>query len=104
MMQKHQRLETKPLQMELDMEEILKYLRKNGERLDKDIATATGIPLETVRIHLTELSNKGEVMTCHSTRYVKGKKIEGLKCRVTGITPQAAPGRKSNGKTQLTLT
>ena len=32
------------------MHEILKYLKAHGERLDSDIAKATGISLEKVRL------------------------------------------------------
>lgn len=83
------------------MNEILQYLKTRGERLDSEIAEATGIPLSKVRIHLKELTDKGDVMSCHSTRYEKGKKIEGIRCRISGFIPPAAPGRKS--KAQLTL-
>lgn len=83
------------------MKEILQYLKKHGERLDSDIAAATGISLATVHLHLANLTTKHEVVTCHTTRFVKGKKIEGVTCRITGYTPPAAPGRKS--KAQLNL-
>jgi hypothetical protein len=33
-------------------------------------------------------------MTCQSTRFVEGRKIEGLLCRIAGYIPPAAPGRK----------
>ena len=77
------------------MQEILTYLKTRGEQLDSEIATATGIPLESVRRHVSALSFKGEVMTCQSIRYRDGKKIEGLLCRIAGYIPPAAPGRKS---------
>lgn len=83
------------------MHEILKYLKTHGERLDSEIAEAMGISLAKVRIQLTELSAEGEIMTCHIIRYEKGKKIEGLSCRLSGHIPKAAPGRKS--KVQLKL-
>ena len=83
------------------MKEILEYLKKNGERLDTEIADAVGISIVKVRSHISELANNGDVMTCHSTRYEKGKKIEGIRCRVSGYIPPAAPGRKS--KSQLKL-
>ena len=83
------------------MKEILQYLKKNGEQLDTDIAVATGISLATVRLHLAELSARYEIVACQTTRFVKGKKIEGLACRVAGYIPPAAPGRKS--KAQLNL-
>lgn len=83
------------------MKEILQYLKKHGERFDTDIAQATGIPLAKVRLHLSELAAKKEIMVCHSIRFEKGKKIEGISCRLTGYIPPAAPGRKS--KSQLKI-
>jgi DeoR/GlpR family transcriptional regulator of sugar metabolism len=83
------------------MKEILQYLKTHGERLDTEIAEAVGLSLAKVRIQLTDLSAKGEIMTCHSTMFEKGKQIEGIKCRLAGFTPPAAPGRKS--KSQLKL-
>lgn len=83
------------------MKEILQYLKKHGERLDTDIAEATGISLATVRLHLAELAAKCEVVACHSIKFEKGKKVEGTIYRVAGYTPPASPGRKS--KTQLKL-
>jgi predicted ArsR family transcriptional regulator len=76
------------------MKEILQYLKDHGERYDTDIAVATGIPLANVHLHLSELAAKGAVMACHSIRFEKGKKVEGICCRLAGYTPQAAPGRK----------
>jgi DNA-binding IclR family transcriptional regulator len=80
------------------VQEILKYLKDRGEQLDSEIATAVGIPLESVRRHVSALSARGEVMTCQSTRYSDGKKIEGLLCRIAGYVPPAAPGRKPKAK------
>jgi transcription initiation factor IIE alpha subunit len=83
------------------MKEILQYLEKHGERLDTEIAIATGISLSNVRIHLLELTAKREIMSCHSIRFEKGKKIEGISCRLIGYIPPATPGRKS--KAQLSM-
>jgi transcription initiation factor IIE alpha subunit len=83
------------------MKEILEYLKMHGECLDTEIAEAAGISLTKVRLHLSELAAKGEVIACHSIRFEKGKKIEGLCCRLAGYIPPAAPGRKS--KVQLKL-
>ena len=81
------------------MNEILQYLKKHGERFDSEIAAATGTSLAKVRVYLSELSDKREIMTCYSIRFEKGKKIEGTRCRISGYIPPAAPGRKS--KSQL---
>ena len=83
------------------MNEILQYLKKHGERLDTEIAVATNISLTNVRLHLSELAAKGEIMACHSIRFEKGKKVEGISCRIAGYIPPATPGRKS--KTPLEL-
>lgn len=83
------------------MKEILQYLKKHGEQLDTEIAVATGISLATVRLHLAELTARYEVVACQTTRFVKGKKVVGMACRVAGYIPPASPGRKS--KAQLNL-
>ena len=83
------------------MKEILQYLKKHGEQLDTEIAVATGISLANVRLHLSELAATGEVMTCHSTRFEKGKKIEGVSCRLAGYIPPASPGRKSKAQLKI---
>ena len=76
------------------MQEILKFLKDRGEKLDAEIALAMDMPLDVVRRHVSALSARGEIMTCQSTRYTEGKKIEGLLCRIAGYVPPAAPGRK----------
>ena len=82
------------------MQTILKYMRARGEQLDAEIAAATRIPLEEVRIQLSELSARGDVIVCRSTRYIKGKPSEGLLCRIAGYIPTASTGRKAKPKTQ----
>lgn len=77
------------------MNEILQYLKKHGEKLDAEIAEAAGLSLSKTRLHLAELAAKGEVIVCDSIRFEKGKKIEGIICRVSGYIPPAAPGRKA---------
>ncbi len=76
------------------MKEILQYLKTHGERFDTEIADAMGISLVKARLQLSELAGKGEIMTCHSIRFEKGKQIEGVRCRLAGYIPPAAPGRK----------
>jgi DNA-binding transcriptional regulator LsrR (DeoR family) len=77
------------------MNEILRYLKKHGEQLDAEIARAAGLSLSKTRHYLAELAAKGEVVVYHSTRFEEGHKIEGIRCRLSGIVPKAAPGRKS---------
>lgn len=83
------------------MKDILQYLKTNGERLDTEIAQATGVSLANVRAQLSDLAAKGEIMACHSIKFVNGKKVEGVSCRLAGYIPPASPGRKS--KVQLKL-
>jgi len=83
------------------MKEILQFLKKHGERLDTEIAVATGISLSNVHLHLTELANSGEIVACHSIKFDKGRKIEGIICRIAGYIPPASPGRKSKAQLKL---
>lgn len=83
------------------MNEILQYLKTHGERLDAEIAQAVGLSVANVRKHLVELAAKGEIMSYQSTKFENGKKVEGIRCRIAGFIPPAAPGRKS--KVQLKL-
>ncbi|MBI3433412.1 MAG: ArsR family transcriptional regulator [Hydrogenophilales bacterium] len=76
------------------MQKIHAYLKTRGEQLDSEIAAATRIPLEDVRVHLSEMSKRGDIIACHTTRFIKGRKIEGMLCRVSGYIPAASPGRK----------
>ena len=73
---------------------ILDYLRKNGQRLDSEIAAATGIPLNSVRSSILNLSARGEVSKCSVTRFNDGKPVEGLLCRIAGTIPPKVPGPK----------
>jgi DNA-binding Lrp family transcriptional regulator len=77
------------------LREILQYLKDHGEQLDSEIATGTRISLAEVRLRVSGLSARGEVMTCRVTRFKNGTKSEGLLCRVAGFSPPAAPGRKT---------
>lgn len=84
------------------MNEILQYLKTRGEHLDSEIAKATGMSLAKTRLCLSELAAKGEVMSCHSIRFENGKKIEGIRCRISGYIPPATPGRKSKAQLKFT--
>ncbi|HEY6018980.1 MAG TPA: ArsR family transcriptional regulator [Candidatus Paceibacterota bacterium] len=83
------------------MNEILQYLKTHGERLDAEIAQTVGLSLAKVRVELAEMTAKREIMCYQSTKFENGKKIEGMRCRILGFVPPAAPGRKS--KVQLKL-
>ena len=84
------------------MQEILKYLKNRGEQLDSEIAAATGISLENVRLRVAKLSATGEVIVCQSIRFDdKGKKSERMLCRIAGYIPPAAPGRKPKAQPKV---
>jgi hypothetical protein len=80
------------------MQKIHTYLKSRGEQLDSEIAAATRIPLEDVRVYLSEMTKRGDIIACHTTRFIKGKKIEGMLCRIAGFTPTASPGRKPKAR------
>ena len=80
------------------MQAILEYLKHSGERLDSEIAAATGLSLAAVRLGVADLQARGAVMVCRSIRYKDGKEIDGMLCRVSGYIPPAAPGRKSKAQ------
>ena len=80
------------------MQEILQYMKNSGERLDSEIAAATGLSLAKVRMSVTDLQARGAVMVCRSIRYKDGKEIDGILCRISGYIPPAAPGRKSKAQ------
>jgi len=73
---------------------ILQYLKIHGQKLDSEIAAATGIPLSKVRLSLSDLSARGEISRCSVTRFNDGKPIERMLCRVAGSIPPTTPGRK----------
>jgi DNA-binding IclR family transcriptional regulator len=83
----------------MDNAPILQYLKKHGQQLDLDIAAAMGLPISSVRSSLMDLSARGEISKCSVTRYNDGKAIEGMLCRVAGMIPPVAPGRKPGVKT-----
>lgn len=82
----------------LHVEPVLQYLKKYGQRLDSEIALATGISLQKVRASISDLSSRGEISHCSVTRYNNGKPVEGILCRVAGSIPPSTPGRKPGAK------
>ena len=79
---------------------ILDYLKNHGERLDSEIAAATGMTVDNVRTSVTTLAAKGDVMVCRSIRFKDGKHIEAMLCRIAGYIPPAAPGRKPKAQSE----
>lgn len=79
---------------------ILDFLKINGERLDAEIAEALQMPMTVVASHVSQLSAAGEVICCKVTRYVDGRTIEGVSCRLSCNVPAPARGRKPGVKKQ----
>ena len=75
--------------------DILLCLKKHGQRLDLELAKETGVPIAMVRQRLTELAATGAIITCDSTRFEDGKRVEALVYRMSGWVPPPAPGRKA---------
>lgn len=74
--------------------QILEYLKRHGQLLDSEIASATGISLKNVRASLSDLSVRGEISRCNVIKYSEGRPVEAIQCRISGYVPPAAPGRK----------
>lgn len=77
---------------------ILAHLKKHGQLLDSEIAAGMGLPLPAVQESISELVAQGEISSCRVTRFLKGKPVEGIQCRIRGFAPPAAPGRKPAAK------
>jgi len=73
---------------------ILKFLKNNGEQLDVEIAKALCLPLDQLKLQVSQLSATGDIICCSTTRYVEGKKIEGVSCRLSCDVPMPSRGRK----------
>ena len=74
---------------------ILQYMKKNGQKLDREIAKDTGIALHQVRITISELQKNKAVFNCNVINFEDGVAAEGILCRFSGYIPPAAPGRKA---------
>jgi transcription initiation factor IIE alpha subunit len=74
---------------------VLEYLKKHGQRCDRDIAKATGISLVQIRNSISALELTKAISSCSVTNFENGVAIEGMLCRISGYIPPAAPGRKA---------
>ena len=79
----------------MQTDQVLSHLKKHGQLLDLEIASATGIALAQVRKSLADLATRGEISQCSVTHFSGDKRIEGIQCRISGYVPPAAPGRKA---------
>lgn len=76
--------------------QILQHLKKHGQLADWEIAAAMDLTLSSVRDCLSQLSAEGDVSQCTVIRFLDGKPMEGMLCRIAGTIPPKAPGRKPN--------
>lgn len=74
---------------------VLEYLKKHGQKMDREIVKDTGINLDIVRKLISELESQKHISCCSVVNYDKGQAIDGILCRVSGYVPPAAPGRKA---------
>jgi len=79
----------------MQTDQVLSHLKKHGQLLDVEIASATGIPLAEVRKALADLTTRGEISQCSVTHFNGDKRFDGMQCRISGYVPPAAPGRKA---------
>jgi hypothetical protein len=79
----------------MQTDQVLSHLKKHGQLLDLEIASATGIALSQVRKSLADLTTRGEISQCSVTHFKGGKRVEGFQCRISGYVPPVAPGRKA---------
>lgn len=77
---------------------VLEYLKKHGQRCDREIAKETGISLIQVRSSILELESTKSISSCSVINFEDGVAIEGMLCRISGYIPPAAPGRKAAPK------
>lgn len=83
----------------MQTDQVLNHLKKHGQLLDLEIASATGIALSEVRKSLADLTSRKEISQCSVTHFNGNKRIEGIQCRISGYVPPVAPGRKAGKST-----
>ncbi|WP_413439295.1 ArsR family transcriptional regulator [Sulfuriferula sp. GW1] len=79
----------------MQADQVLNHLKKHGQLLDLEIASATGIALAQVRKTLADLTTRGEISQCSVTHFYGNKRVDGFQCRISGYVPPVAPGRKA---------
>jgi len=78
---------------------ILQYMKKHGQKLDREIAKDTGIALAQVRVTIAALERIKEVANCNVINFEDGIAVEGILCRFSGYIPPASAGRKPAAQT-----
>jgi hypothetical protein len=85
----------------MQTDQVLSHLKKHGQLLDLEIASATGIALVQVRKSLAELTTRGEISQCSVSHFNGDKRVDGFQCRISGYVPPVAPGRKAGANKSL---
>lgn len=80
---------------------IIDYLKTSGEKFDSVIADAMGIPLDKTREYLSVLSVSGELMFCHTIRFIGEHKIDCMSYRIAGYLFRNKPGAKTTAQLKL---
>ena len=83
------------------MQDILQYLKTQGEQLESEIAAATGKSLADVRVVLSKLHANGDVTTCRSIRFKDGEQIDAVLYRIATFIPPASRGRKPKAQRDI---
>ena len=78
---------------------VLQYLKKYGQKIDREIAKDIGISLPQVHTTISALELTKAVSSCNVINFEDGVPVEGLLCRISGYIPPAAHGRKATPQT-----
>ena len=77
------------------LNQVLEYLQFHGEGSDCKIAKATGLRVEDVRSHFSQLAADQTAMTCRLIKYEKEQEIEEILCRLIGFDRPYKPLRRA---------
>lgn len=69
---------------------MLQYMKKNGQKLDWEIAKDTGIALLQVPVTISELQKTKAAFNCNLINFEDGVDAEGILCRFSGYIPPQA--------------
>lgn len=84
---------------------IHELLQKQGQLFDWEIAEATGISIEDVRVAVDKLEAQGDILKCSVTRYIDGQPVNAFQCRLEGYDPRNLPlfGRGIKNRTETSM-
>jgi len=77
------------------------YLKKHGQLIDLEIAAATEIPLEQVRISLVELSARGEISKCKVASFREESRSRQISTEFRDIFRPQFPAESLQNRTDL---